>query len=305
MHEDQLSWGEDIKHRPVELRMFDPSGGENEPKKAIGHLKYDGKLVVDYRHEPVQAFPSLPLVISSNAEGWRIEGWMRSDKRIRITDIVARIPVVVITDPAGHRIRVPEYQAGTLRERAKKFRHLTGLVPWKSKGDPRIKEFMDSLRSPAEKSRNQAIGRDLTDLERTSLASLNIGTRPDRGKPRQNPRAHEDYMNQVKKKADLTFDFDCREERPENPEEIQQIQNALQRTYDDFVSYTNTPPKMPDTRDSYLDQWNFLQVQLNKFWANDSTKINEPPQLFALAKWTVSFDNWVSTPQTYLTYVRD
>ena len=164
---------------------------------------------------------------------------------------------------------------------------------------------MDSLRSPAEKSRNQAISRDLTDLERTSLASLNIGTRPDRAKPHQNSKAHEDYINQLKKKADLTFDFDCREERPENPEGIQQIQNALQRTYDDSVSCTNTPPKILDTRDSYLDQWNFLQVQLNEIWANDSTKINEPPDLFDSARRTMSFDNWVSTPQAYLTYVRD
>ena len=120
---------------------------------------------------------------------------MRSDKRMRIPDIVARIPVVVTTDPAGQRSRVPEYQVGTLRERAKKFRHLTGLVSWKSGGDPRIKDFMDSLRSPAENSRNQVIGRDLTDLERTSLAPLSIGTRPDRAKPRQNPGAHENYMN--------------------------------------------------------------------------------------------------------------
>ena len=123
MHEDQLPWGEDIERRAVELLMFDPSGGESEPKKAIGHLKYDGKIVVYYRQEPVQEFLSLPLVISSKAEGW-----MRSDKRIGITNIVARISVVVTTDLAEHRSRVPEYQTETLRERAKNFRHLTGLV---------------------------------------------------------------------------------------------------------------------------------------------------------------------------------
>ena len=98
-------------------------------------------------------------------------------------------------------------------------------------------------------------------------------------------------MTQVKKKADLTFDIDSHEERLESLEEIQQIRNALQRTYDGFVSYANTTPKMPDTQDSYLDQWNLLQVQLNKIWANDSTKINKLPQLVALAKWTVSFDD--------------
>ena len=72
---------------------------------------------------------------------------------MRIPDIVARLPVFIETDPEGHRSQVPEYQAGTLRERARKFRHLTGLVSWKSEGDPRIKKVMDSLRSPAHKSK--------------------------------------------------------------------------------------------------------------------------------------------------------
>lgn len=191
-------------------------------------------------------------------------------------------------DPAGHRSRVPEYQAGTLRQRDRKSRHLTGLTPV---ARVQVKELDD-------RPRFEGSGEDV-------VTSFDIGTRPDRAKSRQNPRVHENYMNQVKKKADLTFDFDFREERPENPEEVRQIQHALQRTYDNFAMYINTPPKTPDTRDSYVDQWNSLQVQLNKIWANNSTKINEPPQLFASAKWTVSFNDWVSAPQAYLTYVRD
>ena len=55
--------------------MFNAPAAENQPKKAIGHLLYDGKLVVDYRQEPVQNYPSLPLVISSKAEGWRIDSF--------------------------------------------------------------------------------------------------------------------------------------------------------------------------------------------------------------------------------------
>lgn len=49
--------------------MFNLPGGGNAAKRAISHLKYDGKLVVDYCQEPLQNFPSLPLVISSKAEG--------------------------------------------------------------------------------------------------------------------------------------------------------------------------------------------------------------------------------------------
>lgn len=69
------------------------------------------------------------------------------------------------------------------------------------------------------------------------------------------------------------------------------------------MSYPNMPPTT-DTRDSYLNQWNFLQVQLKTIWANDSTNDKEPPQLFALGKWTVSLDNWMSATIAYLIYVR-
>ena len=94
---------------------------------------------------------------------------MRSEKRMRTADIVARLCVIITIYPVGYRSRVPEYKAGDLRERAKKNRRFTGLVSWKSEGDPRIKEFMDSLQSSAENSRTKR-------YERTSLASLNIGT---------------------------------------------------------------------------------------------------------------------------------
>lgn len=39
IHEDQLSWGEDMEHRPVELLTFYPPTAENVSKKAIENLK--------------------------------------------------------------------------------------------------------------------------------------------------------------------------------------------------------------------------------------------------------------------------
>lgn len=93
VREDQMSWGEDIKHCPVELLTFYPPGAENISKIAIEHLKYDGKSVVDFRTQHLKDFPSLPLGIYSMVEGWRIESWMRSDIRMTMTDILARILV--------------------------------------------------------------------------------------------------------------------------------------------------------------------------------------------------------------------
>ena len=284
--------------------MFYSPTTHKTSEKVIRHLKYDGKLVVDFRGEPLRDFSSLPLVISSKVEGWRIEAWMRSDSRIKMTDIMARMPVEVTTDRTGHQTLAPIYESGTLRERTRKFRDRTGLIPWHGLRDQSIEAFKNALRSPTEIACNQAIGRDLTDMEKASLASLNVGTRPNRAQNRPNPIGHQKYLDGIERKADLTFDFDCRTELPETIEEEHQIQLALKRTYDDFNLYANMPPKMPNTRESYLDQWNFLQVQMNKVWTTDGTKSKEAPQLFALAKWTVSFDNWVSAPQAYLTYAQ-
>ena len=163
---------------------------------------------------------------------------------------------------------------------------------------------MDQLRSLAEKAKNQSIGRNSTSQKETSLVLLKLGTRPDRARAGQDREATQRYLDKAGKKADLSYNVDCRAERPETTKEIQDIQDALQQTYSDLAFYTIVPLEVPNSRDSYLDQWNCMQVQLNRIWTNDRTKKIEPPQLFALGKWTVSFDNWVSAPQAYLTYVR-
>ena len=295
----------------------------------IGNLRYDGKLLLDFSAKPIRNFPSLPLVISSKVEGWRVEAWTRSDSRMDCKDIIARIPVKWEIGPAGHRTPVPMESLRTVRERASRFRTSAGLITWKNQGDPKIEQFMDELRSPAERADNRSISRNLTSQEKALLTSLNLGTQPDRAQVGQNPQASQNYRDRVQNRAksefaggvgadrgiappgelrtdedDLTFDFDCRTERPDTPEEIQEIQNALQQTYSDFASYTDVPLELPDTHDSYLDQWNFMQVQLNRIWANDRTKKSEPPQLYALGTWTVSFDNWISAPRAFLTYAR-
>ena len=305
VHPNQLLWGRDIKHRPVELLLFNPPTASDLSKTAVETLKYGGKLLLDFREKPVRDFPSLPLVISSKVEGWRVEAWMRSDSRMKMTDIVARIPVKWAINDAGNQAPVPIYNSGSVRERARIFRNDAGLITWKPGGsDPKIEKFMDELRSPNERLNNQAIGRDLTDLEKASMAKLNVGTRPDRAKDGQDPRLTQRYKDRVNRKIDLTYDFDCRAENPETPEEVQAIQDALKQTYMDFAFYTNEPLELPNPQDCYLEQWNSMQVQLQKIWAKDRTKKTEPPQLFALGKWNLSFDNWVSAPRAYLTCLR-
>ena len=172
-----------------------------------------------------------------------------------MTDIIARIPVESVVDTAGHRTAAPMYNVGTLRERAKKFRHRAGLISWGSQGsDPGIERFMDGLRLPAQKANNQTIGRILKNPEKASLALITLGTRPNRAPLGHDWEATQRYLDKAQRKADLTYDFDCRAERPETAEEIQDIQNTLQQTYSGFASHTKVPFHMPNSRDSYLDQ---------------------------------------------------
>ena len=107
VHEDQLSWGEDIKHHPAELLSFYPPTVVSVSEKAIGNLKYDGKLLLDYCGKALRDFSSLPLVISSMVEGWRVEAWMRSDSRMKMTDILTRIPVEQATTLQDTRFQCP------------------------------------------------------------------------------------------------------------------------------------------------------------------------------------------------------
>ena len=97
-----------LNNRPIELLVFNdnPPGGGNAAKRAISHLKYDGKLFVYYRQDHVQNFPSLPLVISSKAEGWRVEARILLDKRMRNPDIVTRLPVSIETDSPGESQKI-------------------------------------------------------------------------------------------------------------------------------------------------------------------------------------------------------
>ena len=64
---------------------------------------------------------------------------------------------------------------------------------------------MDELRSPAERANNRSISRDLTSQEKGLLASLNLGTRPDRAQVRQNPQASQKYRDGVQKRAKSEF----------------------------------------------------------------------------------------------------
>lgn len=126
-------------------------------------MKFNGKTVLDYTGKPIRTF-DIPWAISSAVEGYRVESWLRADKRIKMADIVARI----YTQCKGSK-RVPIWDARTLATRMKRFREEAGLVSWGAQHvTPEAIAFLKSLRSDAQRLHNLTVQRDLTFAERAN-----------------------------------------------------------------------------------------------------------------------------------------
>ncbi|TPX23462.1 hypothetical protein DIZ76_012794 [Coccidioides immitis] len=71
-----------------------------------------------YGQAPIRVFDILPDRISSNVEDWRVEAWLRLDRRIRLKDITARM--------------APDFAMTTnaLQQRNVRFRQLFNIVSW-------------------------------------------------------------------------------------------------------------------------------------------------------------------------------
>jgi hypothetical protein len=82
-HSDQATWT--IDNLPEILYVLQP-GSEHAKSRAAtpaSPLFIFGKKTRSYRH--------LPRQISSKVEGWQLEAWMRTDRRITTEDILDRI----------------------------------------------------------------------------------------------------------------------------------------------------------------------------------------------------------------------
>lgn len=158
---------------------------------------FEGQIVLDYTGEPVRAF-DIPWTISSAVEGCRIEAWKRANKRMKLTDIVARIYTKVedgMKKPLGNQ----RY----LATREKRFRQQEGLVAWeKQKAKREAVAYFDSLRSDAQKKHNLAVQRELTEAERATYEWITINRDLDRGDLTDTAqRRRENRMHQFQRRA--------------------------------------------------------------------------------------------------------
>lgn len=133
-------------------------------------MKYKGRVVLDCHKNPIRNF-RIPLTISSKVEGLRVESWLRSDDRLALADIEARVWTKV--NDKGKT--VPTFDKRALSKRASNARTRAGLISWlpKKGRDPQT-AFMDRLRTQAQIDRNLATDKDLTSEQKANYALIGL-----------------------------------------------------------------------------------------------------------------------------------
>ncbi len=160
---------------PANLKLWGKEDRLNTPTYDVGVMRYRGHVVLDCAGKPINNF-RIPLTISSEVEGLRVESWMRTDKRLRLDDslrledIVARMWTK--DGPAG---KVPAFGTRTLSKRASLARTRAGLITWAIRaGREAQTAFMDSLRTPQQRANGLATDQDLTPKQMGTYATMGL-----------------------------------------------------------------------------------------------------------------------------------
>ena len=189
----QMTWDlENRTFRPNILKLWHRPTPWNNPTYEIGVMRYKGHVVLDTTGMPVRNF-RIPLTISSKVEGLRIEAWMRSDDRLTLGDIEARL----WTKDGPDGGRMPCFNRRALSKRASLARCRAGIISWLlKKGRDDQTSFMDRLRTPEQRARNLATGRDLNTTQLGTYAGLGL----DESK-QSNAPTREGRIRKIKKAA--------------------------------------------------------------------------------------------------------
>ena len=157
-------------------------------------MKYKGRVVIDCDDKPIRDFQNLPLTISSKVEGLRLEAWLRADTRITFPDIAARMWTE--WSPKDGKI-APKYRHRALSKRPSNARTRSGLISWlKKKGREAQTDYMDSLRTDAQRMANLGVGRDLDSQEKASYSLLGLNERRESDAP-----TRQDRIDKIKRVA--------------------------------------------------------------------------------------------------------
>ena len=181
-HPWYANWGWERHLRPAILFQFDRNG-YRVPSHHLEIWIYRGKVVLDTDNNPIELWPEIPLLCSSNMAGAELEAIARTNPNIPLTAIRARMPPI---SKAG-TIRGPP-NLNVLRMRMGRFRRRAGLIAWNEReGSRQIKQELISILGPrcVHENSTWSFGRDLTKDEIDRVEAVNRGTAPLRGRKKR------------------------------------------------------------------------------------------------------------------------
>ncbi|KAI9818425.1 MAG: hypothetical protein M1827_000484 [Pycnora praestabilis] len=212
-------WGPGVDDLPPILFRLD-KGNYKNPVYKLRPVKDDqDRIILDNEGHPLRDFHNIPLWVSGDIEGWRLEAICREDSRIELSDFFSRMPKVALQPKvATHRgrLKAKEGEQGStltgnnaMNMRKSRFRQGAQLKAWnlRAGGVTFARKIMEQL-NPSQKAHNTTWGLpELTAEEMKELKNGNKGTQPGRMK-RGRESSAKGHMRESKKLKTVFQDSD-------------------------------------------------------------------------------------------------
>ena len=284
---------------------------------------HNGMVMLDQDDRPLLNYPGLPLVLSSQLEGSRMEALKRVFPWLKNADIRARMPRMV-TKSRGERAPLSKFS--TLGQRMTRFRAKAGLVPWNDRAGRLackkrvIGDFAedhmdfdgdtadDGSRSTKRQREDFNVDLGISGLENMGASFLSqdipgndqigqqdtimVGSTAFDGFEYPSPPHYQHLTNSylsVPFHSETTTPFFLLV--PRTTAEQQIIYEALMITRADFYSHHGFEAPMMPRHQAYLDQYNDIQALHAQQWVEGDS----PPSLHGVVEWCSSFENWQVT----------
>ena len=192
--ESQKDWGGAKDQWPAikddVLNRFERQGYP-APTYDVLCMYHGDKIVLDLDNHPVKDYHDIPLVLSSEMEGWLMEAIWRVDSRIERTDFRARMVSDLIFTHRSEKLTFSQPQStrradntskplfglSAIGNRQMRFRKDAGLISWNARsGSDALRQAVEKKRSDQDRANNSI--KDVTKLTKKEIseaAEINKG----------------------------------------------------------------------------------------------------------------------------------
>ncbi|KAI4280079.1 MAG: hypothetical protein L6R35_005976 [Caloplaca aegaea] len=174
------------KHKSVKLNireqrpeiLFQWNQTEEPPKGTPDRWYYGERLILDVDSRPLPKWPELPLTLSGQCEGLRLEYYKRLNHHISMNDLKARMPPTTCRRPG---LKETAVKTPALANRMTRDRCRTGIKAWQARQgsrhiETRILQIMpEDIQRTVLQTNSTRCFRDLTAAELEYVEAANEG----------------------------------------------------------------------------------------------------------------------------------